>query len=101
MVSSTETVMQITAHADVRMNQRGITRNQFDLILEHGEPEGDKLVLTAKNARERIGALRREMKRLEAVANKGGISVVMDGEMVITTYRTASSVAPIRKKVRG
>ena len=93
--------MQITAHADVRMNQRGITKNQLDLVLEHGEPDGDKIVLTAKGARELIGVLRREMKRLEAVANKGGISVVIDGETVITTYRTASFVVPSRSKVRG
>ena len=93
--------MQITTHADVRMNQRGITRNQLDLVLEHGEPEGDKLVLSAKSARERMAALKQEMKRLEAVANKGGISVVMDGEAVITTYRTGSFVASTRKKVRG
>lgn len=93
--------MQITAHADVRMNQRGITKNQLNLVLEHGEPKGDKIVLTAKSAREHIGVLTREMKRLEVVANKGGISVVMSGETVITTYRTESFSVPDRTKVRG
>lgn len=93
--------MQITAHADARMNQRGINKKHLGLVMEHGEPEGDKMVLTAKAARERMLALRQEMKSLESVAKKGGITIVIDNNCLLTTYRANSFRVGAAKKVRG
>lgn len=93
--------MQITAHADARMNQRGINKKHLGLVLEHGEPDGDKVVLSAKAARQRAEVLRQELKALEAVAKKGGVTVVIDGDHLITTYRTNSFSVPIAKKIKG
>lgn len=92
--------MRITAHADVRMNQRGIKKSYVALAIEHGEPEGDKIVLTEKNARQRAHELRQELKCLDAIAAKGGITAVMAGENVVTTYRTSSFSLSSSKKVR-
>lgn len=92
--------MQITEHADVRMNQRGIKKIHIALAIEHGEPEGDKIVLTAKIARQRAKELRQELKSLDSIAAKGGITAVMVGENVITTYRTTSFSLSSSKKVR-
>lgn len=93
--------MQITAHADARMNQRGINKRHLGLVLEHGEPDGDKLILSAKAARHRAEALRQELKNLEAVAKKGGVTIVVADDRLITTYRTNSFSLAAAKKVRG
>jgi hypothetical protein len=93
--------MQITAHADARMNQRGIKKEHLSLVMEHGEHDGDKLVLSAKAARERLCLLRQEVKSLEDVAKKGGIAIVVDGNHIITTYRANSFSTAAAKKVKG
>lgn len=93
--------MQITAHADARMNQRGINKKHLGLVMEHGEHDGDKMVLTAKAARERMLALKQEMKSLESVAKKGGITIVIDDNCLLTTYRANSFRVGATKKVRG
>ena len=82
--------MYITKHADVRMNQRGIRKGQVALVLEHGEPDGDKVILTPKLARQISNALRQDIKMLEAIAKKGGVTAVVEGNTVITSYRTSS-----------
>lgn len=93
--------MQITAHADARMNQRGINKRHLGIVLEHGEPDGDKLTLSAKAARHRAEALRQELKALEAVAKKGGVTIVVADDRLITTYRVNSFSLSVAKKVRG
>ncbi|MBB3995742.1 hypothetical protein GGR95_003406 [Sulfitobacter undariae] len=93
--------MRITAHADARMNQRGINKKHLGLVMDHGEHTGDKMVLSAKAARQRMVALKQEIKSLEEVAKKGGIAFVLDGVHVITAYRANSFSAAAAKKVRG
>jgi hypothetical protein len=85
-----EEAMHITTHADARMNQRSIRKTHIALVLEHGEAEGDKLVLTPKAARKKCETLRQEMKTLEEIAKKGGVAAIIDGDKVITTYRLSS-----------
>lgn len=90
--------MQTTRHMDARMNQRGINKELVDLALEYGEPKGDRTVLGRKECHWAMQQLRREMKALERAMSKGGITVVADGEALITTYRTDSfSSAAARK----
>ena len=93
--------MQITTHADARMNQRGISKKHLGLALEHGECHGDKVILSAKTARERLCEMRYEIKELEAIAKKGGVTIVIGSGHVITTYRANSFSATAAKKVRG
>ena len=40
--------MQMTTHIDARMNQRGIRKALVELVLDLGEIEGDRYVLTEK-----------------------------------------------------
>ncbi|MBQ0772864.1 DUF4258 domain-containing protein [Sulfitobacter sp. M22] len=82
--------MKKTKHMDARMNQRGITQELVDLALEYGEPVGDKTILGRKQCHEILTNLQREMKVLQKVMSKGGITVVSAGEELITTYRTDS-----------
>lgn len=90
--------MKKTKHMDVRMNQRGITKELINLALEYGEPEGDKTILGRKQCHQLMLNLQREMKALQKVMSKGGITVVSVGEELITAYRTDSFSSAAAKK---
>lgn len=89
--------MQMTAHIDARMNQRGIRKNLVELALDLGEIEGDRYVLTSKMIDAEIEGIRRKMKLLTEARKKGGVVVVADGEALITTYRANSFNAELSK----
>lgn len=89
--------MQTTTHMVTRMNQRGINKELINLALEYGEPKGDKTVLGRKECYDAMQQLRRELKALERAMSKGGITVVSDGEALITTYRTDSFSSSAKK----
>ena len=93
--------MQLTSHSETRMNQRGITGDMIDLALDHGEPDGDKTILSAKTCRQLIEELKQTQKKLEHAMKKGGITIVSDGDTLITTYRANSFCATKSRKVRG
>lgn len=90
--------MRTTTHMDARMNQRGINKEMVNLALEYGEPKGDKTVLGRKECHQAMLQLRRELKVLERAISKGGITVVADGETLITTYRVDSFSSAARNK---
>ena len=90
--------MQMTTHMDARMNQRGINKELINVALEYGEPKGDKTVLGRKECQQAMEQLRRELKVLERAMRKGGVTVVSDGENLITTYRTNGFLSPAAKK---
>lgn len=92
--------MQIRSHADARMNQRAIMKEHIAPAMAHGEPDGDKVVLIARGARMLADELRREVRALDAVASKGGVTVVVCDDLLVTTYRTTSFCTSSRKIVR-
>lgn len=89
--------MQMTAHIDARMNQRGIRKDLVELALDLGEIEGDRYVLTSKMIDAELEDVRRRMKVLTEARKKGGVVVVADGEALITTYRANSFNAKLSK----
>ena len=76
----------ISRHAGQRMSQRGISRRLVDLALRHGRIEGDKRVLDRNEARRLIENLTEELRLAKRAMDKGGITVVDDGDTVITAY---------------
>lgn len=93
--------MQHTAHSNIRMNQRGITAKMLDLVMDYGEPEGDKTILSAKTCRLAIDELKQVQKKREHALKKGGLTVIMGGNTVITTYRANSFSAATINRSRG
>jgi len=93
--------MQKTAHSVIRMNQRGITAAMIDLVMNYGEPEGDKPILSAKTCRQMIEDLKQTQKKLEHAIKKGGLTVVSCDDTVITAYRANGFSASAAKKSRG
>lgn len=78
--------MHITRHFDARMNQRGIPQNLITMVLQEGQDCGDRVVLRKKDCLRMIEDLKQQQKTLEHIAKKGGLTVVANGETLITTY---------------
>lgn len=93
--------MHKTVHSHARMNQRGITGDMIELVMSFGEPVGDKMVLNTKTCHQAIEALKLVQKKLEHASKKGGLTVVTDGNTLITAYRFTGSSKSAARKSRG
>ncbi len=82
--------MQMTAHIDARMNQRGIRKDLVELAMDIGEVDGDRFVLTRKVIDAEFDKMRRKMKALSDARKKGGVVVIADADALITAYRRNS-----------
>ena len=92
-------IMRITQHAATRMTQRGFSQEMVNLALDFGEIDGDRYILNPKSINNHISLLKRQQKILEHAAKKGGITVVVDGEVVITTFRACTTNKTNKKRV--
>ena len=78
--------MHISHHAGVRMNQRGISRRLIDFALRHGRVVGNRHILDRNESRRIIAALEEELRLAKRALDKGGITVVEDGDTLVTAY---------------
>ena len=82
--------MITTNHVLARMSQRGISKKLIDLVYEYGKEKGDKLILNKKTTQmviQEIDSIRKELLR---IMDKGGVTVVLDNDALITAYNTNS-----------
>lgn len=79
--------MYTTQHIQRRMSQRGVSRAMVELVLDHGRPQQNGYVLGRKEAKRRLKTIQQEGRLLKKVLDKGGVSVVTEGDVLITTYR--------------
>jgi hypothetical protein len=82
--------MTMTNHATIRAAQRGVVSPSLRVVLEHGTeismPGGAKgYYLAPQTVRDEIG---RYQKAIDLMKRSSGIVAVMEGESVITVYRT-------------
>ncbi|WP_345986615.1 hypothetical protein WCX49_05695 [Sulfurimonas sp. HSL-1656] len=82
--------MVTTKHNLVRMSQRGITRKMMDTVIEWGSSSGDKFTINKKLAQEMINEMEQLKKVLLKIKDKGGVTVVIEDDLLITTYNTNS-----------
>ena len=75
-----------TNHFKSRMSQRGLPKKIIDLVLEFGKDNGDKLILNRKETQKLIDEVDDFKKNLLKVMDKGGVTVVLDNEFLVTTY---------------
>ncbi len=78
--------MLTTKHCQARMSQRGLPKRLLDLVLEFGKDKGDKLILNKKATQKVIDEIDSIRKELLRVMDKGGVTVVLDNDTLITTY---------------
>ncbi len=82
--------MKTTKHSLVRMSQRGLTKKLVDIVFEFGKDKGDKLTLNRKATQKLIDEIDSIRKDLLRVMDKGGVTLVVDNETLITAYNTDS-----------
>lgn len=82
--------MQTTKHIQQRMSQRGVSRDMVDFVMDHGTSEQDKYVLGRKEALSLLEKMQRQERLLKKILDKGGVTVVSDGNALITTYNCES-----------
>lgn len=83
--------MKTTEHVLARMSQRGITKDLLERVLELGESEnGEKIVLNKKMGQKILAELDKLRKEIVKIVDKGGLTVVVSGETLITAYNTNS-----------
>jgi len=82
--------MQTTQHAMQRMSQRGVTGDMVDFVLNNGFVEQDKYVLGKKQALELLNDLKKQERLVKKILDKGGVTVVAQDNVLITTYNCNS-----------
>lgn len=108
--------MQFTNHMHQRMSQRGCTKSMVEFTLSEGSVRGDKYILNRKTTQKYLSDIDNKIKKLRwilkeknqtsyqeilnelqksrrialKILDKGGITVVLDGEDLITTYNINS-----------
>ncbi|UWR10904.1 DUF4258 domain-containing protein [Sulfitobacter mediterraneus] len=77
--------VDITRHAERRMQQRSISNFDIDLILRYGEDiDGDGILMSNRAADDAIRSLKSRIATVERLRNK---KLVMDGDTLITCYQ--------------
>lgn len=82
--------MITTNHILTRMSQRGISKKLVDLVYEYGKEKGDKLILNKKTTQTLIKEIDSMRKELLRIMDKGGVTVVLDNDALVTAYNTNS-----------
>jgi Skp family chaperone for outer membrane proteins len=82
--------MVTTKHCQARMSQRGLPKRLLDLVLEFGKDSGDKLILNKKATQKVLDEIDTIRKELLKVMDKGGVTLVLDNDALITAYNTSS-----------
>ena len=72
------------------MSQRGISKKLLDLVYAYGKEKGDKLTLNRKTTQKVINEIDSMRKELLRIMDKGGVTVVLDNDTLITAYNTNS-----------
>lgn len=93
--------MHKTHHVRMRMSQRAISDDLVELARSFGVPMHDgKIVLNRKA----IGCLLQELNRIHKIGQralaKGGVVVVAEGDVLVTTYSLAAARAAGQKRRR-
>jgi hypothetical protein len=72
------------------MSQRGVTGDMVDFVLNYGFVEQDKYVLGKRQALELLNDLKRQERLVKKILDKGGVTVVAQDDVLITTYNCNS-----------
>ena len=88
----------ITSHAQIRMSQRAVRREDVELVMACGTPVApDAWLIKRADANREIAKRKREIQQIERLTNKSLKVVAEDGE-VVTCY--PSSHADQRRTLR-
>jgi hypothetical protein len=78
--------MARTRHIHQRMSQRSIQLSMLDIVKDFGVDNGDKIILNKKSIDMAITELNRISKLMQKMRSRGGIVLVQENDVDITTY---------------
>ena len=78
--------MSKTRHMIQRQGQRSIRYEMVDIVKRFGEQDGEKIVLGRNSIDMALKECRKLIANMERIRNRGGLVVVVDGDVEITTY---------------
>jgi len=100
-------MVKLTKHIKEAMSQRGIYKELLDIVLIYGIVRKDKVILNKKRCQKILLKLDKHNKKAKRIGNslliqnlnksratilkildKGGVTLVIMGEFLITTYNT-------------
>jgi ASC-1-like (ASCH) protein len=87
-----------TRHIHKRMTERGINEQMLSVVGQFGVDQGDKIVLNRKAISLAMKELKKMTDTMEKMFRRGGVVVVVQDDIEITTY-TLDSFS--RKKVNN
>ena len=109
-------MINLTHHIKSKMSQRGIHKSLLEIVLIHGVVKKDKIVLNRKRCDKFLKKLDRHQRKVKRLGNrlhidrlnisrsiflkirdKGGVTLVIMGEVLITTYNTKMKVKKKRR----
>ncbi len=76
--------MELTNHAEKRMQQRGRSEGDIALITSYGTQTRDGYLLRNRDADQRIHALKKEIGRIERL--KGWAVITAEKDVVVSVY---------------
>ena len=116
LFSKGKIVINLTHHVIEKMSQRGIHKELIDLVLIYGHLKKDKLILNNKRLDRYLKKLDKHQRKIKRSGNKlhlenliksrstllklrdkGGITLVVMGEVLITTYNTNMKIKRKRR----
>jgi len=86
--------MAKTRHIGKRMGQRGIKSQMLDIVQTFGVWQGDKCILNKKSCDDAIEQLDKLRRDFITIRGKGGVVLVHDNGVDITTYSLNSYKRP-------
>ncbi len=98
-------MVKLTRHIKEKMSQRGIHKDLLDIVLIYGVVKRDKVILNRKRCKNilirldffykkikknslHIKNLRQSRSLILKILDKGGVTLVIMGDRLITTYNT-------------
>lgn len=89
--------MAKTRHIQRRMSQRGINSEMLTIVQQFGKWEGGKCILNRKACNDVLNELQKVKSDVIKMKEKGGLVLVQDDDVEITTYALDSYRRPSKK----
>ncbi len=76
-------MMELTNHATIRLQQRGMRPDDIELILRYGTTVPDGFFLRRKDVSRAVSDLKGLIKRLEHLQDR---AIIVEGDTVVSAY---------------
>lgn len=75
--------MRVSTHAQKRMQQRGLTMDDIELVMQFGTEAGDGIYMRAKDIKRAESEFKKLISQLQRLSGK---YVIIQGDTIVTTY---------------